>query len=352
MSQYSVDIFDLNLNLVHHDILEDPVIDDDRLAPNITTIEIKKTILVPASGYVHLDGDIVFDGIIDAVSDDEDVTKIDIKPLICIFDRNIPINLTWQKSSTSLEAVIRSSIQNYWISYSADSLGNMPMSVEIIGSYRHTNWTLDLEARNKEVNNTIVNFLSDLIIPAFERYGITLNGFIDFDTNLIDFTIENPEEYQVIDADNPMVHLIEFMPDKMDGEVNRLTVINADDYSERVTYYLHPNGTYNTTNNNRITPVVFDFAEATKSSEEGATFADAASAQADSVFGKIKYKNYVEFETQYNDLLINPLEIKMGSKATIYHNGQAIETMLTGRVIDEMITLTFGTVRLDYTKQK
>lgn len=352
MSQYSVDIFDLNLNLVHHDILEDPVIDDDRLAPNITTIEIKKTTLVPASGYVHLDGDIVFDGIIDAVSDDEDVTKIDIKPLICIFGRNIPINLAWQKSSTSLEAVIRSSIQNYWISYSADSLGNMPMSVEIIGSYRHTNWTLDLEAHNEEVNNTIVNLLDDVIIPAFERYGITLNGFIDFDANLIDFTIENPEEYQVIDADNPMVHLIEFMPDKMDGEVNRLTVINADDYSERVTYYLHPDGTYNTTNNNRITPVVFDFAEATKSSEEGATFADAASAQADSVFGKIKYKNYVELETQYNDLLINPLEIKMGSKATIYHNGQTIDTMLTGRVLDELITLTFGTVRLDYTKQK
>lgn len=352
MSQYSVDIFDLDLNLVHHDILEDPVIDDDRLAPNITTIEIKKTTKVPATGYVHLDGDIVFDGVIDAVSDDEDVTKIDIKPLICIFDRNIPIDLAYQKSSTSLEAVIRSSIQNYWISYSADSLGNMPMSVEIVGSYRHTNWTLDLEARNDEVNKTIVNLLDDVIIPAFERYGITLNGFIDFDANLIDFKIENPEAYQVIDADNPMVHLIEFMPDKMDGEVNRLTVINVDDYSERVTYYLHPDGTYNTTNNNRITPVVFDFAEATKSSEEGATFADAASAQADSVFGKIKYKNYVELETQYNDLLINPLEIKMGSKATIYHNGQAIETMLTGRVIDEMITLTFGTVRLDYTKQK
>jgi hypothetical protein len=352
MSQYSVDIFDMALNLVHHDILEDPVIDDDRLAPNITTIEIKKTTLVPASGYVHLDGDIVFDGIIDAVSDDEDITKIDIKPLICAFDRNIPINLSYQKSSTSLEAVIRSLIQNYWVNDTTDILANMPMTATIIGDTRHTNWTLDLEARNEEVNKTIVNLLNDVIIPAFERYGIVVNGVIDFVTMLIDFTIENPTDYQLIDADNPMVHLIEFMPDKMDGEVNRLTVVNADDYSERITYYLHPNGTYNTTNNNRITPVVFDFAEATKSSEEGATFADAASAQADSVFGKIKYKNYVEFETQYNDLLINPLEIKMGSKATIYHNGQTITTMLTGRIIDEMITLTFGTVRLDYTKQK
>lgn len=352
MSQYSVDIFDLDLNLVHHDILEDPVIDDDRLSPNTTTIEIKKTTLVPASGYVHLDGDIVFDGIIDAVSDDEDITKIDIKPLICMFDRNLLVSLEYQKSSTSLEAVIQALINNYWVDVTGDALANMPVTVSIVGDTRHSNWTLDLEPKSDEINKAIVNFLDDIILPAFERYGIVLNGAIDFSTMKIAFSIENPSEYQMIDADNPMVKLIEFMPDKMDGEINKLIILNGENYTDRITYYLHPNGTYNTTNDNRITPVVFEYTDATKSSEEGATFADAASAQADSVFGKIKYKNYVELETQYNDFLINPLEIKMGSKATIYHNGQAIETMLTGRVIDEMITLTFGTVRLDYTKQK
>ena len=302
---------------------------------------------------VHLSGDIVFDAVIDSVSNDEDLTNIGIKPIICLFDRDIKVNLYYQNnpSAASLEAYINARLDSYWINNS-DSFQNLPATsaYSTDGAYRRFNWNLDWEPTSDEVNWNIINFLNDMVIPSFERYGVVTDARLNLQTRKIDFTIGLALDEIIIDADNPMINLIEFMPTKLEGEVNKLIIVDAANYNTEVIYYRHPNGTYNTTDSNRITPVVFKTIEATIGEDE--TFADVASAKADAEFSKAIFKNYVELETQLNDKLINPLELKIGSKATIYHNKQAIQTMLTGKVIEEnYIRLIFGTVRIDYTKK-
>ena len=351
MSQFNVEFFDRQLNYVHHDIIDDDFeIDNDFLSPNTSEIRIKKTDKVLVPGFIHLGGDFIFDGMVDSVSQEEDETVVTIKPLICLFDSNVTINAALQKTSNVLETYIRDRILSFWGSSCDDTLQRLPITVATVSST--TNWTLDLKPRKDDgVRNwNIANMLNDVICPAFERYGIVVNGNINFSTGVIAFTVGKNNDYMIIDADNPMIKITEFVGNKMDGEVNKLYLLDNDEYGNIITYYLHPNGTYNTTNSNRITPVVFDMVDVTYGNDS--SFAASAADQADSVFGKVKYKNYVEFETQLNDQLVKPYEIKIGSKATIYHDGSKVNTMLTGIKYGEYATLTFGTVRFDYTKRR
>ena len=84
----------------------------------------------------------------------------------------------------------------------------------------------------------------------------------------------------------------------------------------------------------------------------GETLAGNAEKEAEAYFGKLKFKNYVELETMPTSIVIRPRTIPFGMHAKIHHNGQVIDTILTGKKIDERITLIFGTVRMDYTKLK
>lgn len=349
MSLFNVDFYDRELVYAHHDLVEDPSLDIDFLSPSASTISIKKTKNVPGSGFVHFSGDLVFDGIIESVSDDDDVTNVTVKPLVCLFDNKVPFDTALQNSSTTLEAAIKSRIDSFWIS-NGDALQNLPAISFITSGTQVSQWTLDLDPKSDENTWNLVNLFRDVISPAFERYGIVTDGKLDFTNLRINFTIGSVSDSIIIDADNETVEVIEFMADKLDGDINKLVIVDSADYTQTTTYYLHPNGTYNTTNNNRITPVIFDYVEVTSSNDT--PFSTAAQNAADSQFGKIAFKNYVELEVMPNDKLITPYELPIGIKAKIYQNGRSVDTILTGIKLDEYVTLAFGTVRLDYTKQK
>lgn len=338
----------MQLQLTHHDIVDgsDTEIDNDLLSPNASDIRIRKTDRVPEAGFIHLSGDFIFDGLIDSVSQEEDETVISVKPLLCLFDTKVILNAAWQKKDTNmLESAIEAIIKSHWIE-NTDTLENLP--VKVVVASETSNWTLDVEAGSNGTYK-IINFLTEMIEPAFERYGIVTNGQIDFTEKKVVFTIGKIEDSIIIDADLPMITIVEFVRDKFDGDMNKLRIMNNSNYSQSATYYLHPDGTYNTTDENRLTPVKTDYVEV--SIQGGSTFAASAADQAESVFGKYKYKNYVEFETQLNDGLVRPYEIKIGTKASIYHDGSKVETMLTGIKFGEQATLMFGTVRFDYTKR-
>jgi hypothetical protein len=130
---------------------------------------------------------------------------------------------------------------------------------------------------------------------------------------------------------------------------NKLIIYNKANYSQKITYYLHPDGTYGTTNTDRIFPVLQDVESI--SVEEGRTFAQAAQSAAASKFGNIKFDNLIEIEVMPEDSLIHPLELKIGEIVQIVHNGIVYDTIVSGIKYGELIDLTFGMIRINATKR-
>ena len=108
---------------------------------------------------------------------------------------------------------------------------------------------------------------------------------------------------------------------------------------------MHTDGTYSTTNTDRITPVV----EVIKSTEPDGTFASAADSVAADVFGGIEFKNNITVELLKNSAQINPLSVKIGQKVRIINEGVYYSSILSKRTITDTVTLTFGSIRIEYT---
>lgn len=379
MNRFSVDFFDDDIENIHHDSVEAPTIDIDYISPVDSTIEIKKTAMVQVGNYIRLSGPTVFEGIVTKVSDEEDYTQVSFKPLFCMFDVDIVFD-TWQAvwesdAKRTLEEAIRRCIKAEWIDTS-DTKQIKPITLHLLDTDQQTaRWTLDATYTEPKQATSIadafseqykiVNLLNDIIIPAFERYGIATIGVIDEKSKKLRFYIQkNYSPRVIIDVDQPMIVLNEFIPKRLNSDVNKLIVHDSENISSTKTYYLYTDGTFGTANQNRITPVVFRHvivsrqSVTTEDSSNGSseseskkeTLAEAAEKEAQSLFNKAMFMNCVEFETELNDGLVRPYERSIGEKAYLYHNGQRISSMLTGIKYDDHVTLTYGIVRVKYVK--
>lgn len=81
------------------------------------------------------------------------------------------------------------------------------------------------------------------------------------------------------------------------------------------------------------------------------TFEDAAADQAYSQFAGRTWTNLIELTVGLDDALINPLDLKFGQTVQVIHNGMEYTSIFTGKKFSTTMTLTFGTVRMDLTKQ-
>ena len=64
--------------------------------------------------------------------------------------------------------------------------------------------------------------------------------------------------------------------------------------------------------------------------EEGQTFAQAAASAAASVFGEVTYNNLIEITCLYEDELIQPKALKIGTVVSVIHEGVSYASILTG----------------------
>lgn len=380
MNRFNVDFFDDNIDNIHHDSVENPTIDFDYVSPVDSIIDIKKTVMVQVGNYIRLSGPTVFEGIVTKVSDEENYTQVSFKPLFCMFDADVVFDV-WQAVYTladvrhTLEDSIRRSIKAEWVD-SSDEKQIKPIKLHLLDAEQQTaRWTLDATySELKQASSLsdalseqykVVNLLNDIIIPAFERYGIVTRGIIDEKNKKLHFYIQkNFSPRVIIDADQPLIVLNDFIPKKLSSDVNKLIVHDQENITNTRTYYLYTDGTFGTVDKNRITPVVFQHvivSRQTATSEDSSsgssggetkkeTLAEAAEKEAESLFNKAVFANCVEFETELNDGLVRPYERTIGEKAYIYHNGQRISSMLTGIKYEDYVTLTYGTVRVKYTK--
>ena len=350
MSLYRVDFFDRSLNNVHHDVVDNLNIDEDYLAPEASDIYIQWTDAVNASDFVYISGAFNFLGVVTSVTDDNYRTKVSVKPFISLFDSNILFDTDLQSKSTStLEGVLADTIRKYWMNSGDDSVS---ISVLQLNTFTSTpNWGMNLKSDTEGTHYCIINFYSVLISRALTKYGISITPEIDFSSKKIKLNIGAISEVKKIQADREGVGIKSFDINRNSQIINKLIVHNAENYAESRIYYLHNDGSYDRINTDRVLPVVFDVKVAIPGGD--VTFASAADDEASSTFNNVDWDSLIELYVELSDLLIDPLNFRIGTPAIVYHYGQPYNTILTCKSYSRAdVILSFGAVRTTLTKKQ
>lgn len=382
MKPYNVEIFNREFELLAHTNVDDITIDYDYLKPNDSELVIRLTgfydtfaaqaVIDENSGgllramsipeleglmdavgvgaYIRLqrDNTDIF-GVITSVTtaDDQLLTKLGIQPFpAAIFSTEILFD-TNQQGTVALETVIANQITASFIS-SSDTIQNIP-GLSVTTTSSTVSWGMNLKSDTEGMHHCVIDFYDVLIRRALEEYGIAIHTSVDFQNDTIDLTIGKVVGTQTIEADLPNVFEKTFLINESSKNTNKLDVYDTANYTTVRTYYKHTDGTYDTTNNNRLYPVVREIGTAT--ADENNTFIVNADAVAASVFGEVTYNNLIEIKCLYDDALIRPMDLDIGSVVTVIHEGNAYTSIMTGYELeDNVINLIFGSIRADLTK--
>ncbi|MBQ1758438.1 MAG: hypothetical protein IIZ94_02020 [Prevotella sp.] len=380
MKPFNVEIFNRQFELLAHTNVDDIKIDYDYLSPNESELEIRLTGFYDtfaAEAVIHKGGMLkalsipALEGLMDAVGvgayirfqrDDMDIfgvitsmttaedallTKIGIQPFpSAIFTTDILFD-TNKQGTVALETVIADLITASWIN-NADTLQNIP-GLTVTTTSSTVSWGMNLKSDTEGMHHCIIDFYDVLIRRALEEYGIAIHTSVDFQNGAINLTIGKVVGTQTIEADLPNVFDRTFLINESSKNTNKLDVYNSANYTSTIIYYKHTDGTYNTTNNKRLYPVVREVQAVDV--EEGSTFAQAAASAAASVFGEVTYSNLIEIKCLYDDSLIMPKQLNIGSVVTVIHDGNAYSSIMTGYQLENnVINLIFGSIRADLTK--
>jgi hypothetical protein len=347
MKACNVEIFDAQMNYICHDVIETPMIDNDYLAADTTSISINRFVGIPKNGYVWIRGDFSFFGFItDSVTDDEQTT-VNFLPFINKFDQEVLFDTKLQGGKDSLETVLGSFIDSYWV-HNSDALQNIPIDI-LDPSSETTNWGFNLKSDTEGMHHCIINFYDVLLRRSLTKYGIAMTIIPSPNDHKIRLSIGAPRGTPYIDADLPNVVVDTFKVNQAGRTTNKMVIWNAANYTDKVEYYLHPDGSYNTINSDRITPVVSDISSVMPNDQK--PFPVVAAENAASTFSGIEWTNEIKLIVQNDDPIITPANMAIGQQVKIIRNGIEYTTLLTGKVLDHETTLIFGTIRLDLTKK-
>lgn len=354
MKVFNIEIFDRSFTLKGHTNTEDVQFDEDYLSPDkneVTVLNIDAGI----GDYIRISsGEKEFFGIIESVtSRNEDTVEISYNSFLSLFDTDCLFNTDWQGGSTSLEQTLANLITNMFISNSDTSMNITGLQVATTSST--SNWGFNLKSDTQDMHHCIINMLNVLIIRSMEQYRVRIKVVPDIQNQTITLQIgTNANAPVTVEADLPNVINKNVVIKETNNDVNKLVVYDTESYTTTRTYYLHPNGTYNMTNSNRILPVVQEI-RGTAPERNGSTitrtFAKMADSEAAEVFGSIEYNNLIELEMLNDDSLVNPYNMEVGQVVNVISDGVSYNSILTGRKIGQTTTLIFGTVRLDLTKR-
>ena len=353
MQAFNVEIFQRNFTLRSHTVVEDVQYSEDYLSPDDNELTLL-TVDAQKGDYIRItNGNDEYFGIINTVSSKEEgLVKIGYKAFLSLFDTDCMFDTTLQGGTASLEQTLANIITSMFISNSDTSMNVPGLSVTTTSST--TGWGFNLKSDKENMHHCIINMLNVLIIRAMEKYRVRIKVVPDVQNKTITLRIgRNTADAVTVEADLPNVISKNVVIKETNNDVNKLVVYNTENYTTVRVYYLHPDGTYNTTNSNRIIPVVQEI-RGTAPERNGdtitKTFAQMADSEAAEVFGSIEYNNLIELEMLNDDSLIKPYSMEVGQVVNVISDGVSYSSILTGRKIEQTTTLTFGTVRLDLTK--
>lgn len=365
MKQYSVEVFDKNMDFKCYTIIDSIKFKSDYLDPEKYSIEVlsKDITDIEKQYFVHIINDSEeYVGIVEAYEEKkEGVLRIDIAEISSLFDLDVMIDV--DDFDYTFEEYIKKWIDALYVT--GDTSMRIPFEVSISSSTN--NWTIeyDIENEPKEdeekppIEVAFINLFDDVILPAFTSHQIRLKYSVDINNKVIMIDIgKNTAPKFVIEADLPNIISKSVVIRKSTNETNKAIVYNQENYLESITYYLHSDGTFSTEDTDRIIPVSYKLLKTKKETEKEGdteivvkTFAEAAHEQAVEVFNKNKYTNLIELVMMSEDDQIHPEHLEVGQVVSVISDGNIYESILSGREINKTTKLIFGTVRLELTKK-
>lgn len=343
---YLVEIFDKAMTFkssVQVDSSE--TIDLDYLTFNAFSIN-TLPLVAEKGDFVHVtcEGSTIADGIVADIQPQDGMVSLSIRPLQAVFDVDVfysPVSDAIQWLADNIDATL---IHN------SDTFQNRPivLTYALSGTNPLTGYNF----------NSTINILS-VITHALKSYGIVTECSLDLINKTILCDIKKSSASDVLEANLDNVLEKEITLGDSYGAPNKLIVqkIQSVDGTKTVldtrTYYLHPNGTINRSNSNRITPVFYQLEQIEFSTNmTDAEWNAAADAKATEVLTPTKYDNEILLSYLNSDRIANPMDMEIGTVVTVHYDGVPYESMLTGRrITGNVVTLCFGVVRSELTKK-
>lgn len=252
-------------------ISKEQTIELDYLAFDAFTIE-TLPIEVKKGYFVHItrDNSLICDGIVSDVRPEKNYQNISIRPLQALFDAEV-----FYSDISDCIKWIADSISAQFISNS-DTVQNRPIDLTYVLSSEALPITEDIDPQK----TTTLNILS-IIQNALKTYSVLTDCWIDMATRRIKCNIRQVTNTQVVEADLENILDVSITLGDSYGSSNKVyikkyhyveeldendnMVVKEDDNGNRVTedldvieYYLHPDGTIDKTNSNRIFPVFWE----------------------------------------------------------------------------------------------
>lgn len=244
---YKIEVFNRDLSFKDFSVIENQPIYFDYLTLEKTKLKAPK-LIVQKGDLLHVtdfDGSIVYQGIADDVKVQKNIVTISALPLLSLFDVAVTYDRT-DLQNGALEDFIAKVITETYIA-NPDTLQNVSgLAVNVFT--RTTNTKLNIKSN--------VHQFYDIITKALTMYGIVLDIKMLPQVKNIIVTVGVVNQNSVV-IETHLKNTIEknFVIGNSSGQVNKITLINKHDETQKIVYYLHPDGSVDTQSNDRISPV-------------------------------------------------------------------------------------------------
>lgn len=344
MSLYNIEFFKPDFAYRDNVQVQDISYEFDYLSLQKNKLKVRN-VSVSRGDYIRISkGNRKIFGIVTGVSESDTIT-IEYMSILSVFDTNVYADVLSVMSATAspLENWIADTIKNLFVENS-DPLQNISGLELSVSSYT-------VGKKNLGYDSNIFN-MYELLTKALTQHDIVVDVDVDIQNKAIKMSVgKRKTEKKHIEADLPNVLDKEFSIEKGNEAVNKVMVINEENQSEQISFFLLSDGTVTdeAEDTGRITPVIFENTFITVDDDE--TFADVAHDEALSILIPDEYDNYISITIENDDSLVKPDEWLIGQKAVIIHNGYEYHTILTGIEIKNRTKLMFGAVRKELTKK-
>lgn len=351
MRPFNVEVFDRSFNHKFHDMVAEAEYAFDYLAPYENHVVVGETEIIYTGDFIHISNGVQsYFGIVSSVSrvgyGQMDIGYMPFET-ICMTQVVFDTSMQSKPAGTSLEQMLADQISALFVTTS-DTTQKVSVIRNITALSTTRNWGFNLKADKEGMERCVVNLYDVLMIRSLQKYGVVVKAIPDFSMRKIDFVIGKIQmATKTIEADLPNILSKQIMVRATSASVNKLTVIWSSDFVTSRIYYLHPNGSFDLTDADRISPVVNQIRVIDCAVEE---WESSANAQANEVFGEAAYNNLIELEVMNDDELVDPVGMTIGQTVSVIHDGVAYTSILTGKEVRTTTTLTFGCIRLDLTK--
>ena len=372
MLQYSIDFFDRALHNIHHDSAGDIDIDDDYISFQRNKVVIRYTDINLQDAYIFIGrDDYTFFGVVTSVSPTQENTiEVTFKNFLSVFDEPVLFDTDWQLQDTEIEGVsgltnelsLEEAIEELLLATyvnTDDALQVMPINITPVTET--WSWGFNLVSDVEEQHYCVVGLYSTVITEAMKSYGIAVQVTPDFLSGIINLDIVNQSRQPAVNIDGGMPNVVikTLKANDRPNGVNKLTVYNADDFSQSMNFYVFTDMSWgidpDEEEKTRIFPVVRDVRTATPDStmdDPVEAFSLAAIDVAHGVLSGLEWDNLIELEVATNDPVIRPIGLKFGQRISLWYKGTQYVSILTGKKMSTKgTTLTFGSERIQITKR-